>query len=223
MERAKLYRGILCGLMTLFGLASVAVGVFQFARGNTGRGILAFAGLLFFAAHYLFHRIGIRPGYGLYGMLYVFLTLAYCLGSALQLFDSIPFFDKISHFLSGYVFTILGFCLFYLFHGDLRDARDDWLLNAIFAVGFSCLVAVGWEVGEFLGFVLAGMDSQQHLTTGVFDTMQDLIACLVASILCAASFGIYGVTGKKLFTARVAEEFFRSNSEGRGPIWTWKR
>ncbi len=189
------------------------LGILQLRAGGTGRFLLGLGAVLFVAVVPLAEKLFRPAPYLLLCELFAFCILAYDVGCVYQAFDKVPGLDKASHFLSGFVFTTLGYCLYLWLdarRGGSKTAapkqHGGWL-GAGWALMFSNLVAVLWEVCEFVGYLLTGHDSQHTLTTGVFDTMGDLIACMVASILCFAMVVLYRARGVKLVTGGIVEEF----------------
>ena len=67
-----------------------------------------------------------------------------------------------------------------------------------------------WEIWEFFCFLVFGNDAQKHLTTGVFDTMEDLIACMVGSAIMLIDYLVYLHFGKGLLMGLVIS-FDRAN------------
>lgn len=194
---------------------SCLLGAFQLAQGSVGRALLGFASPLFLLVPVVMRRVvGGHPCL-LYAEGFLFCSLSYALGSVLLLFDTVPYLDKIAHFLSGFLFSTLGFCLYLLLNRQrLKAPFEDALMCASYGVFFSCFVAVLWEIFEFCGFFLLGMDSQHHLTTGVMDTMGDLITCFAGSVLCAASLLLTARKGRRLVTGAVVQDFYHSMQPG---------
>ncbi len=196
-------------MAALFVLAGCWLGVLQLAAGNPARFALGLASALFLLAIPLLRRTFRPLPYLLLCELLAFCILAYDFGSVYQAFDKVPFLDKVSHFLSGFVFTTVGYCV-YLW---LRGRKDGALPAGVdivgtgFALMFSNFVAVIWEICEFVGFLTIGLDSQHTLDTGVFDTMGDLIACFAASLACAFMLYLYQKRGIKLVAGAVVAEF----------------
>lgn len=121
--------------------------------------------------------------------------------------------DKVSHFFSGFLFTIVGLCLYYyLAPVPAQAGQERGGVAAVFGLGFSTFIAVSWEVCEMMGYFISGNDAQNHLTTGVFDTMYDLITCLVASLVSAGAWWLFRRAKVKLFTAWMVDEFVQKNS-----------
>lgn len=178
--------------MLSFSALGVLFGSYQFLNGESSRGLLGLFSVAFFLIPVIVKALLGGHPYLLYIELYAFCILAYDVGCVLQCFDRVDYLDKISHFLSGFMFTALGCCMYlYLAYRNSTRASISRFAGISYAVFFSSFVAVFWEICEFLGFILAGHDSQHHLTTGVFDTMYDLITCFAGSLLCALSLALY--------------------------------
>ena len=119
--------------------------------------------------------------------------------------------DKISHFFSGTLFTLLGMCLYLAMAQKKAGCGAPNGIVASYGLFFSLFIGVCWEFIEMMDFVFLGNDSQKTLTTGVFDTMYDLLACFLASIICAAGYVLWRKKGIKLLTGWVMEEFCQVN------------
>lgn len=205
-----------------WGVAALFVGytiytiIYQFVQGDWLTALKGLMFPLFLLVPLLFKWVGLRHCWRLYAVVWAFCIFAFsygCIYGAFA-FEYSTVIDKISHFLSGFLFTIVGFCLYYWqaprAGESLRQAKG--LLAGQFAFFFSMAVAAVWEVAEFFDYNVFGNDSQNHETTGVFDTMQDMIACLVASLVSVVCFAVYKKGGPKLFTAWLVEEFYEKNA-----------
>ena len=202
-------RAVTMLLAALFVLAGCSLGVLQLLAGEPARFVLGLASALFLLAVPLLKRMFRPLPYWLLCELLAFCILAYDIGCVYQAFDKVPYLDKISHFLSGFVFTTVGYCL-YLW---LRRRKDGALPGGVdiigtgFALMFSNYIAVIWEICEFVGFITIGLDSQHTLDTGVFDTMGDLVSCFIASLICASMLYLYQKRKVKLLTGAIIAEF----------------
>lgn len=111
-----------------------------------------------------------------------FTFLAYSLGACLDLYRELPGFDKLAHCLSGVFVSILCLILYYFCKpGHAVEKRDAGLATAFVFFG-SMAVAGLWEIGEYLLSGLVGLDLQRTATTGVSDSMQDMIVCLIGTL-----------------------------------------
>ncbi len=200
----------------LFTLSGIAATLYQVLLGDAFfaiRGLFLPALLLI---PFVLSKLGFKPGYYLYTVAYTFMIFAYSYGVVMGGFKNGDVSDKISHFFSGFLFAMLGYCIYYRLcahrlSGKKADIAQEWALSSLFALGFSALVAVVWEIFEFSDFLLTGNDSQNHLTTGVFDTMLDMSLAMGASLVSVAGFLLYRFGRVKLLTALVVEEFYAAN------------
>ena len=104
---------------------------------------------------------------------YVYLTQL--LGSSVGLYN-LPYYDKIMHFLSGIIFVIIGYILF------KKHISSKKILYIVINC-YETAVAFLWEVFEYAGLVFFNYDASRHFTTGVHDTMQDMIFSFIAGLL----------------------------------------
>lgn len=151
-----------------------------------------------------------KLGYALKTSVLFFCFLGFSLGTALRWFDRYLGFDNFVHALSGILFTLIGLCM-YVRVGGVANRNHQKLLQISYAIFFSLAIAVFWEIGEFFGFLLTGHDSQHHLDTGVFDTMEDIIACVIGSLVAAFDYWVYIRKGKSLLMLIVLD-FDKANT-----------
>lgn len=110
----------------------------------------------------------------------LFLIPAMIMGIDLDLYrwEAVPF-DKIVHMTSG-VLTAFG-------ARELIDQAsgkpDEPWFKALWSMSFVAFVAVLWECFEFACDQIAGMHMQELISTGVADTMFDLIVALIGGVV----------------------------------------
>ena len=68
-----------------------------------------------------------------------------------------------------------------------------------------------WEIIEYALSYLLGNDCQNVLTTGVNDTMQDMIVCLIGALVFLIPLLLYYLKGRKGLLMGIFEEFFNRN------------
>ena len=110
----------------------------------------------------------------------VFIFFAYFLGTVVNLYDKISCYDTIMHFISGIFETFLGFYILKNLNGY---NKKKLILNTLFVLGFVSLASTGWEVFEFVSSIIFKVDPQKVITTGVTDTMKDIIVALIGSLI----------------------------------------
>ena len=107
-------------------------------------------------------------------MYLIFIILAYFLGTVLNLYDRIPYYDTLMHFLSGVFegFIALNIC----------DNKNN-ITKILFVMGFVSIISICWEIFEFSSSILFKIDPQKVELTGVTDTMKDLLAALLGGMI----------------------------------------
>lgn len=113
-------------------------------------------------------------------MFVVFIFIAQLLGSVAHFYSLISWFDSFAHFVSGILTALFSLQLLVLF--DKYNPRHKGF-NVLFAIAFTLMIASFWEMFEFSADSIFGNDAQKVLTTGVTDTMKDMICALLGSIL----------------------------------------
>ena len=112
----------------------------------------------------------------------VFIFLSHFLGSIVNLYKSIYWYDSFTHFLSGIVVFFYG--LEFLIITNKYNKKDIWF-NVLFLMALSFMIAGSWEIFEFTCDDIFGKDAQKVIDTGVTDTMKDIIMAVLGSSLCA--------------------------------------
>lgn len=127
-----------------------------------------------------------------------FLVGAMLLGNVFGFFRSVPHWDDVLHALSSFLAGTFGAELLDT-GASVSDGIAGRLTRALFAFSFAMMIGGVWEIVEFTGDSLLGMNAQRYLsiTDGtplvghavLYDTMKDLIvdACgaLVSAFLAA--------------------------------------
>ena len=110
----------------------------------------------------------------------VFIFIAQFLGVTVELYNHISWFDKFTHWLSGIITALLSLSLLSKF--KLYDKKNV-LFNIIWMISITLAIASLWECFEYCANILFGGDAQRVATTGVNDTMQDIIVAFIGSII----------------------------------------
>ena len=91
------------------------------------------------------------------------------LGSPFSMYSILPCFDDILHTLSGFVFAALGFAVVEFFFGR-ADTPKKRVGSLMLAILFSLGIAVLWELWEFSGMLLLGMETADDTIVSGFTT-----------------------------------------------------
>ncbi|MBR5418649.1 hypothetical protein IK110_00115 [Candidatus Saccharibacteria bacterium] len=113
---------------------------------------------------------------------YIFLFFSLTLGICMDWYKTAPFFDKAVHFGSGVLSALIGYYALVYF----KVTKNPRGFKILFIVSLCMLVAVGWECFEFASDKFLGQNMQQLVSVGVDDTMYDLIAAGLGSVIGAA-------------------------------------
>lgn len=116
---------------------------------------------------------------------YIFVLMGLILGSILNFYKLFPGFDKFTHFISGIISSIAS--LIFLKKAKLLKGKQPFWFSILFVICFSLAIASIWEFFEFFCDKLTKADAQYVKTTGVDDTMLDMLVAFLGSIL----FSIY--------------------------------
>lgn len=108
----------------------------------------------------------------------IFILLSVFAGRTLKIYMLIPHWDKILHFLSGFIFASAGSEIYIKLDGNCINRR----LISFFAVIFAIAAACVWEIYEFSIDKILNMSSQN----GLNDTMWDMIAGTISAIIKVA-------------------------------------
>lgn len=123
----------------------------------------------------------------------VFIFIAHFLGSIVNFYHQIYWYDSFAHFISG---IVVGFVATYLLVILKKYDKKTILFNILFILGISFMVAGLWEMFEFISDKIFNKDAQNVLTTGVNDTMKDMIVAILGTILYSLLY-LYEEVNKK--------------------------
>ena len=126
----------------------------------------------------------------------VFLFFAQFLGSIVGVYSYIYWYDSFMHFISGILTAVFAIAVLYWFQ---KYNHKSIVFNIFFMIAFSLMVASIWEFFEFSSDKLLGGDTQKVLTTGVTDTMKDMLVAFLGAILTTVYYGYEKSCGKKQF------------------------
>lgn len=110
----------------------------------------------------------------------IFIILSQLLGSILNFYQTIPYYDKLIHMLSGILSSYLAIILLKRFN---KYDNHYLVFNIIFVFAITFMIAGLWEIFEFVSDTLFNGDAQRVISTGVVDTMQDIISAFTGSII----------------------------------------
>ncbi len=132
-------------------------------------------------------------------LVYVFAFLLYTVGLALRWYAFVPYYDKAAHTLSGVALALFGLLLFHFLSPEKSMEAARFPLAAAFVMAVVAGAGGLWEIGEYAISLLFRTDPQNVLTTGVSDTMLDMIVCNLGGLAVLPSLYAYMKRGKRSF------------------------
>ncbi len=191
-------------LIFLAGLASVCFAVKDFNIGAYDRLLASLSIVLVLFIPRIVKKIfKIRISDAMELVYIIFIILAQFFGSVVNLYNSVWWYDLFAHFLSGILTSVLALVVMDWF-GVYKEKNKNF--NALFIIAFTLMIASLWEFIEFESYVFLGMDVQHHLTTGVFDTMEDMLAAFLGSIMIFVSYLLEDKVSKNGFLKKVVSD-----------------
>lgn len=109
----------------------------------------------------------------------IFTLLSQYFGAMLKFYNIIPIYDLILHFSSGILLVFLGHYFLKLLVVNKKIYTIPIIVIVFFCGFFSIAVAGLWEIWEFSGDMLLGLNAQ---ISGI-DTMEDIIAGSVGALI----------------------------------------
>ena len=184
MEKEIWYHKLNTYFVIFYLLFSFCLMGFYLFNGQLYYAALGLGGILLLLLPTVFERAyNLSPVYQFHFLAYCFLFFSYVIGLVMQAYHFIPLYDKIMHTLSGTLGMFLGVLLFYLCKDKQEFQKQDYPLVAITSFSVSMAIAGLWEIGEYLISLFFPCDPQRVAETGVSDTMQDFIVCMIGALL----------------------------------------
>ncbi len=109
-------------------------------------------------------------------LIIIFILLSLFSGNSLNLYYLIPYWDRILHFLSGFLTARIGLEIYIKMKGD----RNNSALMILFCFLFASACASVWEVYEFFSDMIFKTNAQNN---SLKDTMWDIILGTLSSFL----------------------------------------
>ncbi len=109
----------------------------------------------------------------------IFIFISQFLGSVLNLFNIIWWYDLFTHFISGILTSILALLLLQYF--NVYDKNKKF--NLFFLLIFTIFIAALWEFMEFFADTFLNMNVQHSVDTGVIDTMEDMLIATLGGLI----------------------------------------
>lgn len=130
-------------------------------------------------------------------------------GSALGWYGILPYWDKWVHFASGFLMVLVGLAI-YEFGTKGISLGSRWLKD-VCVLSIAMAGAVIWEFYEYGLYIFLGIDALNVKTTGVHDTLQDMLVCTLGAITMLVLIRRKEKDSKPCYLLRVWERFKGAN------------
>lgn len=159
----------------------------------------------------LFKLLRLRPVYEIYICNVVFVYFASLIGSGFHGYSQFGF-DKVVHFCSGLLFTIVSMLIFMMIKKVSRITnREDYHLFLLFMNTANLAIAVCWEFYEYAMLIFFNNDCINHYTQGVHDTITDMLCAFVGGLIITAITAHAYHHQKSNFITDLCEKFYQLN------------
>ncbi len=122
----------------------------------------------------------------------IYCIFALICGVMLDFYDYISWWDLLMHLFAGIILGIIGNAFI---NKIQKGKKIDPLIRLFFVIGIACLGGFLWEMYEFIVDSWIGLDTQKVLTTGVSDTMGDLITDFLGGVVAGIYFAKFDKRG----------------------------
>ena len=99
----------------IFIISGICLGIYYFAHGNKPSLYMGLGTPLFLLIPFVFYKLNIKIPYRLLTFFFIFLIMGYNIGFIMDGYKKFILYycDKIVHFTSGFLFTVIGLCIFF--------------------------------------------------------------------------------------------------------------
>lgn len=154
-----------------------------------------------------------KPVYEVYILAIIFMFLASVLGSSFRFYDNVPYWDKYVHCFSGVLGGEVAYILFCLLKKTGKVNKEDLSLMYVFINSVNIMIAALWEEFEYAGLVFFNYDGIRHYTTGVNDSMTDILVCIIGGLLTTYFVYRYYRTEKDNIFSNINRKFYEMNKK----------
>lgn len=198
-------------LVIVYGISAVAVLINLIIQENWGKmGYLALACITPFALPVGLKLLGWKSNEDINFVETCFCYVAMMIGNLWGGYGIVGF-DKFLHTASGILITTGMMMIYAALRKKIRYSKEELPIVVLFINGLNMMVAFLWECFEFAVLVFLNIDAINHFTSGVYDTMTDMIVCFIGGILTTVILLRRFVKGKKSLLSNAVEKFYTDN------------
>ena len=159
----------------------------------------------------LFKLFKWKPISEIYIINLIFCYFASLIGSCLGGY-SVPFFDKVVHFGFGFCGIEIAYLLYMILKRSSKlDSIQEWHIFLVFVNAVNTAIAVYWEFYEYAMLIFFNNDAINHYTSGVHDTITDMLVCVAGGLVVTGFLISAKRSGKDNFFTRLPQKFYDLN------------
>lgn len=163
----------------------------------------------------IFRLCKFKPVYEIYICNVAFVYFASLIGSSFHGY-SVLGFDKVLHFSSGLLLTIVSVMIFMIIKKVSHITnKEDYHLFLVFINAMNLAIAVCWEFYEYAMLIFFDNDCINHYTQGVHDSMTDMLCAFVGGMIITALIMRSYKQNKPNFITSLCEKFYDFNIKPR--------
>ena len=102
-------------------------------------------------------------------------------------------------------------CLLYTSRSSKLDSIQEWHIFLVFVNAVNTAIAVYWEFYEYAMLIFFNNDAINHYTSGVHDTITDMLVCVAGGLVVTGFLISAKRSGKDNFFTRLPQKFYDLN------------
>jgi uncharacterized membrane protein YjdF len=185
-------------------LIGIVTGVSQILESkSTGDILISFSLLVVVFMPNILRKIGLQVTPMMELLYLIFVFFAQIFGSIFDFYQLFYFYDKLVHFISGILTSFIGIYIVVKFK---KNVHKNITFNCIMIIFTVMAIAGFWEFFEFISTSVFGGDPQKVITTGVGDTMGDMLSALFGSLFMSLIYIYEEINNKKIIMTKFINE-----------------
>lgn len=207
------YDKLLKAVIVIYAITSVIGFISNYQAGNT-QGIAM--GVVALITPWLlplaFKIFKLKATNEIYILNIIFVYFASLIGSCFHGY-SIPFFDKIVHFFSGILISLIAVMIYSWLKQEakIQDKKDISVLY-LFINNTNLAIAALWEFYEYFMLIVFNNDCINHFTTGVHDSITDMLCAFIGGLIITYVFYQYYTKKKQNYFVDLCQNFYKTNN-----------
>lgn len=203
MKKKITYDNLITYIISIILIATIIYKYIFHEGDKVPRLILTMATII--AIKILFKVTFLKKSKAAYILVTTFIILSMYFGNVLNFYTYIKNYDKVLHFLSGIIISLLSIIVYcYFTQEDIENINKRFLM--FFSIIFITSLAGLWEIWEFSTDRIFGLQAQCN---SLIDTMLDMIAGTIGGIISLILIYMYGIRKKNKILKHIIKEVIK--------------